>query len=253
MGVWVRGFRCRVFICCLVFVTWVAVPAKGQQGDVNNGDFLLAKIAQLESKIRIQEDILRRARERITELERQLDQQKEQNNRLCQICDKAGINTAAVADASFDPNQPDSVITDPNLSADEVRDSLRVERLQKKINQMLQTIELDEKRIEQLPAISQRFLELNHREGRRTYYGYYRLRRGEFDEIRRALDTVNTHLNLLTNEEKNYNSILRYAVRNDDLGIDVMEMKKKLIECRGRKYEVESIQERLQDVINANR
>jgi uncharacterized coiled-coil protein SlyX len=253
MSILERGFRCWFFVSCFVFISLGVVTAKGQQEDVNNGDFLIAKIAQLESTIRIQDDILRRARERITELERQLDQQKEQNNRLRLLCDKAGIKTTAIADANFNPNQPGFVDTDPNLSADEVRDSLRVERLLKKIQDMNQAIELDEKRIERLPAIPQRFLELKHYEGRRTYYGYYRLRQGEFDEIRKALDTVNEHLKLLADEENNYNQILHYVVRNVDLGIDDMEIKKKLIECRGRKDEVQSIQGRLQNVINANR
>jgi chromosome segregation ATPase len=253
MGIRVCGFSRRFFIGCLVFMTLGTVPAKGQQEDVNNGDLLIAKIAQLESKIRIQDDILRRARERIGELERQLAQQKEQNDRFRLLYDKAGIKTTAIADANFDPNKPGPLIMDTNLSADDHRDSLRVERLQKKIKEMNQAIELDEKRIEHLPPIPRRFLELRHSEGRRTYYGYYRLRQGEFDEIRKALDTVNEHLKLLADEENNYNQILHYAVRNANLGIDDMEIRKKLIECQGRKEEAGSVRERLQDVINANR
>lgn len=253
MSIRERSFCCWFFSCCLVFMSLGAIEAKGQQEDANDGDLLIAKIAQLESKIRVQDDILRRARERITELERQLDEQKVQNDRFRLLCDKAGIKTTAIADVNFDPNQPGPLIMDPNLSADEVRDSLRMERLLKKINEMNEAIELDEKRIERLPAIPQRFLELKHYEGRRTYYGYYRLHQGESDEIRKALDTANELLNLLTDEENKYIQILHYAARNADLGIDDMDIKKKLIECRGRKEEAESIRERLQDVINANR
>ncbi|MGD0078648.1 MAG: hypothetical protein ABSB91_08515 [Sedimentisphaerales bacterium] len=249
MSVRARGFYCWFFISCFVFMSLGAVEANGQQEDANDGDLLIAKISQLESKIRVQDDILRRARERITELERQLDEQKGQNSHLRLLCDKAGIKTTIEAD----PNRSDLSPADTNLSADEVRDSLRVERLQKKIKEMNQAIELDEKRIEKLPSIPQRFLELKHREGRRTYYGYYRLHQGGSDEIRKALDTVNEHLNLLTNEENNYNQILHYAAKYTDIGIDSMAIKEKLIECRGRKDEAESVLERLRDVINANR
>jgi hypothetical protein len=81
----------------------------------------------------------------------------------------------------------------------------------------------------------------------------YRLHRDEVPDIQEALKTSKKAWQLLADQEDNYRKIIRFAERNSDLGINVMDMKKELIECQGRKKIAELVKECLRAVILNNR
>ncbi len=135
-------------------------------------------------------------------------------------------------------NANNNSTTTPNLPADENKNALRVERLSKKIQEMNDTIELDNKRIKTLPLICCPFTKYCPPPG---------LRRDE--ELDKALQTATKKWTLLAEQERNYKNIINLAEKNHDLGVNVMDMKKKLIECQGREEEVKSVEDCLREKI----
>jgi TPR repeat protein len=129
-------------------------------------------------------------------------------------------------------NANNNSTTQPNLPTDANKDASRVERLSKNIQEMKNTIELNKKRIGTLPSV---FC---------TEHNWPRA-----DELDKALQTATKKYQLLADQEKNYKNIINLAERYHDLGVNVMDMKKKLIEYQGQKEEVESVEQCLRDRI----
>ena len=131
-------------------------------------------------------------------------------------------------------NAKNNSTTKPNLLPDENKDELRVERLSKKNQEMNDVIELDKKRIKNLPSIccSENC----------PPHGPHRSQ-----ELTENLDTATKKWTLLAEQERNYKQIVHLAEKNHDLGIDVMDMKKKLIECQGREEELKSVEDCLRE------
>jgi hypothetical protein len=172
--------------------------------------------------------------------------------------------------------------TDPTSPTDETKDALRVQRLSKQIQEMKDDIELADKRIEVLPPIPLRYLGA-HIAGTTTTttqtrtnentsgtsetitriyelhiyvpekHCDYRLHQDEVPEIVEVLKTAKEAYRLLSEEEANYRRILQLGEKNADLGIDVMEAKKDLIECQGRKKVADLIKACIRSIIQDNR
>ena len=136
-------------------------------------------------------------------------------------------------------NTKNNSITKPNLPADENKDTLRVERLSKKIQEMNDTIELTGQRINALPAIT--YFKLPHR-----------LRRSEVSEIINSLEVTNKKKQLLLEQRINYNKILSLVEKYSDLGFSVMDVKKKIIECQGQIDRTDLVLDDLRAVAQAN-
>jgi len=131
---------------------------------------------------------------------------------------------------------------EPNLPEDENKDALRVERMSKKIQEMEDAIELDETHINVLPSICCPLTKNCPPPG---------LRRDE--ELQKALEIATKKWQFLADQERNYMKMIQYAEKYTDLGIDVMDMKKNLIECQGRKKIVELVKECLREKIEQSK
>jgi cell division septum initiation protein DivIVA len=141
--------------------------------------------------------------------------------------------------------------TDPTSPADVNRDALRVERLRKQIQDATNAIELADTRIENLPPIPILFrIDCDPRMG----WGkiHYRLHPDEVSEITKALEIAKEKYQLLSDQESNLKKILQLGEKYSDLGVDIMDTKKTLIECQGRKEKAEQDKECLRAVILAN-
>ncbi|MGA2093503.1 MAG: hypothetical protein ABSH16_08875 [Sedimentisphaerales bacterium] len=103
---------------------------------------------------------------------------------------------------------------------------LRVERSGKRIQQMSDTIELNTTRINTLPL---------------TFCDEYHHHWPRANELDEYLGTATKKWTLLAEQKRNYTNIIHLAEKNPDLGVDVMGMKKRLIECQGQMEEVESV------------
>jgi len=119
--------------------------------------------------------------------------------------------------------------TDPN------KDALRIERLNKLIQEARDAIELIKTQIENLPFENENLPFEN-------LTGEYRLRAIEREwrsisdqELKDRLEATQNKFRLLADEELKYLKIVQWAERNPDLGVDVMDVKKDLIECQGDK------------------
>jgi hypothetical protein len=254
------GFCRVVIVCAVVFVLGINIAAKGQQQDTNDAAapkekvkqleassiatqdqqqdtndvaLLKEKVKRLEGKIKAQEDIIRRATARINELERQLTEQTKQNNEA-----DFNLQTPPEENAGFN-RDPRSL--KPARQTNETKDAARVERLSKKINDSNEAIELCEHRIKNLPPI--------WLPDRRSDYNFaywiteilhlklVHLSHSAPDyaiRMKETLDTVHELTKLLYSVDKNYNEILRYGEKYSDLGIDVIDIKKNLIDNQGK-------------------
>ena len=81
----------------------------------------------------------------------------------------------------------------------------------------------------------------------------YRLHQDEVPEIIEALKTAKEAYQLLSEEEANYKKILQLGEKYSDLGVNVMDAKKDLIECQGRKRIADLIKTCLRSIIQDNR
>jgi DNA repair exonuclease SbcCD ATPase subunit len=99
-----------------------------------------------------------------------------------------------------------------NIPAESDKDALRIERLNKQIQEARDAIELIEKQIEALPSPIKLELEDN-------------------------LKIATEKWQLLAEQELNFLKIIRLAEKCPALGIDVITAKKDLIECQGLKRE----------------
>jgi hypothetical protein len=81
----------------------------------------------------------------------------------------------------------------------------------------------------------------------------YRLHQDEVPEILEVLKTAKEAYRLLSEEEANYRRILQLGEKNSDLGINVMDAKKDLIECQGRKKIADLIKACIRSIIQDNR
>lgn len=273
------GF-CRVVIVCIViFVLRINIAAQGQQQDTNDAAgpkekveqleassiaaqdqqqdtndvaLLKEKIKQLEGRIKAQEDIIRRATARINELERQLTEQTRQINDA-----NFNLQTPPEENAGFN-RDPRSL--KPARQTDETKDAVRVERLTKKINDANDAIELDEYRIKNLPPIwlpdrrsnidfYSQIMEILHLKPMRLSHRDpdYALR------MKESLDTVLEYNKLLSDQISNYKEILQYGEKYQDLGVDIKDIKKKLIECDGKKDVADSLLKFLRLDVRENR
>jgi hypothetical protein len=109
-----------------------------------------------------------------------------------------------------------------------------VEKVSKKIQELIDAIELDEIRIKSLPQIPLT--------GMRDY---------EFRS--KILENATKEERLLSEEVNNYKQIIQLAEKYPDLGVNVMYMKKKLIKCQGRREEVELQKKSLQEFYQRQR
>lgn len=114
----------------------------------------------------------------------------------------------------------------PNLSTDTNKDAFRTERLNKQIQEARNTVETARKQIEALPWP---------------------------DKPEDQLEAINKRWKLLSNQEIGYLKIIRLAERNPDLGVDVTNEKKELIECQGIKKRIELEKQRLQEMIEGSK
>jgi hypothetical protein len=69
------------------------------------------------------------------------------------------------------------------------------------------------------------------------------------DKPEDKLEALNERWKLLSSQEINYLKIIRIAERNPDLGVDVTNEKKGLIECQGNKERIELEKQHLQETI----
>jgi len=127
--------------------------------------------------------------------------------------------------------------TEPAVSTDKTKDELRTGKLRKKIDEIEDAIELAKKRIESLPF----YCCPSHCPPRYLCGG-----------VRQDLETAKKEWQLLSDQEKNYKLLLQLAEKYSDLGIDVMDVKKKLIECQGRMKEVDLEKKCLREFTRTN-
>jgi hypothetical protein len=146
--------------------------------------------------------------------------------------------------SQIETRRPTPVPKNPNIApgspVDPNKDALRIERLNKQIQDAKNAIELDEGRIQSLPP---------------QYFsgGLYKLRQKDVPELMRSLDTAKENCKLLSNQERNYNKILQLVKKNPDLGLDAIEAEQKLIECQGRNKKADQNLERIRALIEYNR
>lgn len=269
-------FYRRFTVCISVFVLGIAVATQAQQEETNNvalpkekvrqsesndiatqvqaqetNDVTLLKemVRQLKSKVKIQEDIIRRASARINTLENQLTEQTKRNNNI-------GTTPAR-------PPEEDSIVnldSKGSNQTDDSKDTLRVKRAIKKIDDMNDAIELVEHRINNLPPI---WLPDRHSDYDFAFWitnilklKLMHLSHADQDYPRRmkeTLDTVHELIKLLYEVENNYRYILQYGQKQSDLGVDVKNAKKKLIEYEGKIDVAKSLLEFLRLDVRENR
>ncbi|MCJ7778699.1 MAG: hypothetical protein MUP16_10335 [Sedimentisphaerales bacterium] len=183
-------------------------------------------------------------------LEKRLDALEQRVNRL--ELRRTAPTLPAEETPKVEGEQKKNRQTDPTSPADETKDALRVQRLSKQIQGAKDAIEIADKHIENLPPIP--ILFRIDCDPRKTWGEmHYRLRQDEVSEIVKALETAKEKSKLLGEEENNYKKIVQLGEKYSDLGIDVMEAKKDLIECQGKKEQAEQDKECLRAVIRANR
>ena len=105
----------RLIFCIVIFLVGGATTTKGQQQDTNDVTLLIAEVNQLKDKVKTQEDIIRQANSRISEMERQLTEQTKQHNRLRLLWKKAGIKITEESDENSSPNQLKNQRMEPNI------------------------------------------------------------------------------------------------------------------------------------------
>jgi len=127
--------------------------------------------------------------------------------------------------------------TEPTLPTKKTKDETRVERLRDKIQEMEDAIELAEKRIESLSP-------------------YWPCRKPvgfkPHPAVVECLEMAKKEWQFLADQEKNYKQILQLAEKYSDLEVNVMDIKKKLIECQERIKEVEWRKQHLREITNTN-
>jgi chromosome segregation ATPase len=117
-------------------------------------------------------------------------------------------NRIAELETRRPPSPPRNLNPSPSTKDDPNKDALRIERSKKAIKEANDLITLNETRLNNLP---------------------------------RHLSSLEDHLNLVMDElellgeiDKSYKTIMQYAEKNPELGIDRMKITKKLIELKGK-------------------
>jgi DNA-directed RNA polymerase subunit RPC12/RpoP len=108
-------------------------------------------------------------------------------------------------------------------------DAAKLEKLHKKIQKMMDVIELDEQHIKNLPQVT---LTIG--------------RKNDYDRYSKKLDNMTQKEHFLSDEINNYKQIIQLAEKYPSLRINIMDTKKKLIRCEGQLKETQLQKESLQ-------
>jgi hypothetical protein len=143
----------------------------------------------------------------------------------------------------------------PELPADPDKDGLRKDRLNKQIQEARDAIEIAEAEIDSLPGVPS-LVDVPIRYWLNWLDDPYNRRRirkmiedRDCKDFEDMLEIVKRKRKLLTIEEENYLKIARYAEKNPDLGIDVVNAKKDVARCQNSKKETDLLMERVQQLV----
>jgi hypothetical protein len=141
------------------------------------------------------------------------------------------------------------------LPADPDKDKLRKDRLNKQIQEARDAIEIAEAEIDSLPGVPSlvdvpirywlSWLDDPHNRRRVQKM----LEDRDCDDFEDMLEIVKRKRKLLSGEEDNYLRIARYAEKNPDLGIDVVNAKRDVARCQNSKKETDLLMERVQQLV----